>query len=113
MLQHGCGALHDVWHGGHDEPPPGDELQRVREARGEAEVDVLHQDLLEDLHRYKRWILKRKTITNPFFVFLDANSKCQTATAQGRKVVHIRKIRFSATATGDRRKNYIKRRKRR
>ncbi len=50
MLQHGGGALHDVGHAGDDEAPARDDLEGVGEARGEAELDVLHQDLLEDLH---------------------------------------------------------------
>ncbi len=51
VLQHGCRALHDVRHARHDEPPPGDQLQRVREAGTQPELNVLHQDLFEDLEK--------------------------------------------------------------
>ena len=39
-----------------DEAPSGDQLEGVREAGREAELDVLHQHLLKDLRRRKREI---------------------------------------------------------
>ena len=36
-------------HAGHDEAPARDDLERVREAGRQAELDVLHQHLLKDL----------------------------------------------------------------
>ena len=39
-----------------DEAPSGDQLEGVREAGREAELDVLHQHLLKDLGKRKREI---------------------------------------------------------
>ena len=49
MLQHGGRALHDVRQTREDEPPPGDHRDGLRQAGAQAEVKVLHQDLLEGL----------------------------------------------------------------
>ena len=49
VLEHGCGALHDVGQAGEDEPPTRDERDGVREARAQSEMQVLNQHLLESL----------------------------------------------------------------
>ena len=49
MLYQRGRALHDVREAGEDEPPARDERDGVGEARAEAEVQVLHEHLLERL----------------------------------------------------------------